>query len=771
MDRLLLPCVLLFVMLAVAPAASAMPVDPVAVSAQQSCSIVGTERNDRLAGTGADDRVCGLGGADRIQGGGGGDVLLGAAGRDLLQGKAGSDRLDGGPGDDRAFGGAGADDVRGGSGKDILGGGLGPDGLSGGSGRDIVVYGQRGQPVIVTIGAGANDGVARERDNVKTDVESVQGGRGNDVLTGNNRANRLLGSGGDDRLLGKGGSDVLVGAGGDDRLDAREGAAASGRSAQAGAVDRVVCGEGNDTALVDPVDVVDPSCENVIGGAGTTPPENPPAHNPPAQNPPAPQNNAPTAVDDSASVVEDSAAGAIDVLANDTDGDGGAMAIASASDPANGTVVLTGGSAGAHTGLTYQPDPDYCNDPPGTTPETFSYALNGGSTGTVSVTVTCVADLPVAVDDVAMVPEDSAATPLAVLANDSDGDGDPVTIASVIQPVNGTVVLTGGLPGAHTGLTYEPDPNYCSATPDTFTYMLNGGATATVSVTVMCGEAPTAVADTATVVEDSAAAAIDVLANDTDSDGGAMTIASASDPANGAVVLTGGSAGAHTGLTYQPDANYCGPDSFTYTLNGGSTATVSVTVTCVDDAPTAVDDSASVVEDSPPGAIAVLANDTDADGGPKSVASVMQPANGTVVITGAGSGLTYQPAVNFCSATPDTFTYTLNGGDSAIVSVTVTCVDDPPTAVNDSATVAEDAAATVVDVLANDTDVDGGSKLVEAVTQPTNGTVVITGDGTGVTYRARRGLLQRPARDDARRVHVHAQRRLDGDGVGHRQLR
>ena len=208
--------------------------------------------------------------------------------------------------------------------------------------------------------------------------------------------------------------------------------------------------------------------------------------------------------------------------------------------------------------------------------------------------MTCVDDLPTAVDDAATVPEDSAATPLAVLANDSDPDGDPMTIASASDPANGTVVLTGGLPGAHTGLTYQPDPNYCSATPDTFTYTLNGGATATVSVTVTCGDdAPTAVDDSATVGEDSAAGAIDVLANDTDSDGGAKTIASASDPANGTVVLTGGSAGAHTGLTYQPDANYCGPDTFTYTLNGGSTATVSVTVTCVDDAPTAVDDSAT----------------------------------------------------------------------------------------------------------------------------------------------------------------------------------
>ena len=62
--------------------------------------------------------------------------------------------------------------------------------------------------------------------------------------------------------------------------------------------------------------------------------------------------------------------------------------------PANGTVVITGGG----TGLTYQPDPNYCNNPPGTSPDTFTYTLNGGSTATVSVTVTCVNDAPVAAD-------------------------------------------------------------------------------------------------------------------------------------------------------------------------------------------------------------------------------------------------------------------------------------------------------------------------------------------------------------------------------------
>ena len=59
--------------------------------------------------------------------------------------------------------------------------------------------------------------------------------------------------------------------------------------------------------------------------------------------------------------------------------------------PANGSVVITGGG----TGVSYTPNANYCNSPPGTSPDTFTYTLNGGSTATVSVTVTCAADAPV----------------------------------------------------------------------------------------------------------------------------------------------------------------------------------------------------------------------------------------------------------------------------------------------------------------------------------------------------------------------------------------
>ncbi|HWM93165.1 MAG TPA: Ig-like domain-containing protein [Thermoanaerobaculia bacterium] len=390
----------------------------------------------------------------------------------------------------------------------------------------------------------------------------------------------------------------------------------------------------------------------------------------------------PVAVDDAATVAEDASATAIDVLANDTDAENDPILIASASDPANGTVVLTGGTPGAHTGLTYQPDANYCG------PDSFTYTLTpGGDTATVSMTVTCVNDNPVAADDAATVLEDAAATPINVLANDTDAENDAFTIASASDPANGAVVLTPAGPGPYTGLTYQPDANYCG--PDSFTYTLTpGGDTATVSVTVTCvNDDPVAADDAATVLEDAAATAINVLANDSDQESDAFFIASASDPVNGAVVLTGGTPGAHTGLTYQPDANYCGPDSFTYTLTpGGDSATVVVTMTCVDDPPVAVADAAAVNEDDPATSINVLTNDTDIDAGPKVIASAGTAAHGTVVLTGgspgAHTGLTYEPADNYCG--PDSFIYTLNGGSSTTVSVTVNCVNDPPVADNDA---------------------------------------------------------------------------------------
>jgi hypothetical protein len=468
-------------------------------------------------------------------------------------------------------------------------------------------------------------------------------------------------------------------------------------------------------------------------------------------------NDPPVAVNDSVTVDEDAAQAAIPVLSNDTDIENDARTISSATDPAHGTVTLSGGTAGARTTLSYQPDANYCNNPPGTSLDAFQYTINGGSTATVSVTVNCVDDGPVARNDAGSVNEDASATAVDVLSNDTDVDGGPKTINSVTQPNNGTVAITGG----GTALTYQPNPNYCNnngGTADKFNYTLNGGSTGQVSMTVFCSDdAPVAIHDSKSVIEDDTATAVDVLANDTDIDAGPKTVASVTQPAHGSVVRNGDG----SGLTYKPNANYCnfvsghpelsGPsDDFNYTLNGGSSASVSMTVDCVDDTPVANSDSATVTEDDSTTQIPVLTNDTDVDGGQKGIASVTQPANGTVDTSGGGAVLTYKPNANYCNNPPgtnkDTFSYTLNGGSTAQVSVTVNCVDDPPTAVNDSTTVAEDANATSIAVLGNDTDIDGGTKTINSVgTTGTHGTVAITGSGSGLTYKPNADYCNTPS--------------------------
>ena len=132
------------------------------------------------------------------------------------------------------------------------------------------------------------------------------------------------------------------------------------------------------------------------------------------------------------------------------------------------------------------PAPASCNTPSGLTQDTVpEKSALGSLAGAIGITVTCVDDNPVAVNDSATINEDSGANAIDVLANDTDVDGGPISITSVTQPANGTVAILGG-----STLTYRPDTDYCnsgSGAPDTFTYSLSpGGSTATVSVTVIC---------------------------------------------------------------------------------------------------------------------------------------------------------------------------------------------------------------------------------------------------------------------------------------------
>ena len=167
-------------------------------------------------------------------------------------------------------------------------------------------------------------------------------------------------------------------------------------------------------------------------------------------------------------------------------------------------------------------------------------------------------------------------------------------------------------------------------------------------------------------------------------------------------------------FTYTPAENYNGPDSFTYQANDGSLdsniATVSLTITAVNDNPVANNDSATTNEDQAV-TINVLANDTDVDGNTLSISSKTNSAHGSVAIS--GSSLIYTPNANFNGT--DSFTYTISDGNggtaSATVNVTVDADNDAPVAANDSYSTAEDTVLTITapGVLGNDTDIDSAS--------------------------------------------------------------
>jgi VCBS repeat-containing protein len=268
-----------------------------------------------------------------------------------------------------------------------------------------------------------------------------------------------------------------------------------------------------------------------------------------------------------------------------------------------------------------------------------------------------------------------------VVAAAADPDGEALTVSDVDG--SGTVG-DATVDGPHS-VRFDPAGRFRSLAPGrrastSFGYTVadnrGGSAAARVTVTVTgTDDAPFAIGDAAHLDEGASATAIDVLANDTDVDGGPKSIVSTTDGAHGTVLITAEG----SGVTYKPDGGYCNDgeaaDTFTYTLNGGSAAQVKVTVAC-NPAPVAVDDAVSLTEGATASAINVLANDISAGGGPKSIVSKTNGAHGPVAITAGGSGLTYTPGSGYCNdgEAADTFTYTLNGGASATVSVSVICV-------------------------------------------------------------------------------------------------
>ncbi len=433
-------------------------------------------------------------------------------------------------------------------------------------------------------------------------------------------------------------------------------------------------------------------------------------------------NRPPIALDDAGSVAEDLIV-TIDVLGNDSDPDLDALIVSGVTQGIRGSVTNNG------TDVTYMPDLNWNGT------DTFTYTATDGrggfNTATVTVVVTPVNDNPVAGDDAAMVLEDVASI-VNVLTNDTDIDGDPLTVISVTQGGNGSVTTNG------TTVSYLPDLNWNGT--DTFTYDVadgNGGFdTAVVSITVVpVNDAPVAVNDAIALNEDGSGS-VSVLTNDFDVDGDPLSLVGHTNPANGTLTHVGGGV-----FVYRPDPNFNGVDTFTYTAGDGTLtagATVTLTVASINDAPVAAPDSYAMVGDtvldtSAAGLAGVLANDSDVEGDPLSAVLDGGPGQGTLILTPAGS-FVYTPNPGWFGT--DTFTYHVFDGAAGSAPVTVQIVVDrpnqAPVAANDQYSVGEGDTLVVgaPGVLGNDSDPDTDLLTAALVTPPTRGTVTLAANGS-----------------------------------------
>ncbi len=485
-------------------------------------------------------------------------------------------------------------------------------------------------------------------------------------------------------------------------------------------------------------------------------------------------NDAPVANDDANggdAVVEDSDASATgNLLANDTDVDTGAILSVTTAGPLAGVYgSLALAANGSWTYTLNDADPDTDKLAAGqTVTETFGYTISDGNGGTdtanLVVTITGSNDAPVANADAnggdAVVEDSDGKATGNLLANDIDVDtGDilSVTTAGPLAGVYGSLALAANGTWTYTLNDADPDTDKLSAgqtVTETFGYTIsdgNGGTDTANLVITITGSNDAPVAQTATATGDEDAASIAVTLTGADVDGTIASITLTSLPANGTLysdaalttlAVTGTPyAGSSVPFYFVPAANYNGNVTFEYTVtddqgaSDASPATVTITVTPVNDAPVANDDTNggdAVVEDSDATASGnVLTNDVDPDDAlTVTTAGTFAGTYGSLTIDAAGN-YTYtlndaDPGTNALDdgdTVTETFNYTASDGTasaSANLVITISGTNDAPVAnadANGVDLVVEDGdAAASGNVLTNDVDPD------DALTVTTAGT-------------------------------------------------
>jgi hypothetical protein len=368
-------------------------------------------------------------------------------------------------------------------------------------------------------------------------------------------------------------------------------------------------------------------------------------------------NNPPVADSQSVTSAEDTL---LAITLSGTDPDGPMINFVVVTNPVHG--ILTGTAPN----LTYTPETNHFG------PDSLAFQINDGSltsaVATISLTITNVNDAPVASDQNLTNLEDIG---FAVTLTGSDVDGPATNFVVVNNPAHGT--LTGAAPI----LNYTPNTNYFG--PDSFTFKINDGSltssVATVSLTILSvNDAPVAFGQSLTCAED---AALPVVLAGADVDGPVLNFVAVTNPIHG--TLTGSA----PNLTYAPDTNYFGPDSLAFQINDGSltsaVATVSLTITNVNDAPVATADTLTrwMSQGVTTPIANLLSNDTDIDGDALTLLSVTNPVPFGATLIQSNNLVVYWPP--FGDTNDGSFDYVLSDGNgsSATGFVTVAVMPDP----------------------------------------------------------------------------------------------
>ena len=396
-----------------------------------------------------------------------------------------------------------------------------------------------------------------------------------------------------------------------------------------------------------------------------------------------------------------------------SDPEGAALSFNVTIAPQSGTL------SGTAPNLTYTPDADFTGS------DEFSFTVNDGAqdspAAVVSITVNAVDDAPQADAQSVSTDED---TPVAITLTGSDPEGATLSFNVTIAPQSGT------LGGTAPDLTYTPNADFNGS--DEFSFAVNDGAqdspAAVVSITINpVDDAPQADPQAVNTDEDTPVA---ITLTGSDPEGAALSYNVTVAPQSGTL------SGAAPDLTYTPDADYSGPDSFTFVVNDGAqdslAAIVNITVDAVNDPPQADANSVLTAEDTP---LAITLTGTDTEGAGLSFRLVAGPSSGS--IDGAAPNITYTPDRNFFGA--DSLSFVANDGSQdsapAVIDITVTPVNDVPSATD----IAVDAiAGQAVAVSLSGQDDDSDSLTFRVLTQPANGT--LSGPVTALLYTADAGF-------------------------------